>query len=83
MPQGTPELQNDASEASKADAKNLPMMKEKGLEAINYSADELAAFRKAGAKPVWDDWLASMKEQGLPGQELLDLIMATAEKASK
>lgn len=65
-----------------ADAKNLPMMKEKGLLAITYSEEELAAFRKAGAKPVWDDWLAEMKEQGLPGQELLDLIMATAKKAS-
>ncbi|MFT6559186.1 C4-dicarboxylate TRAP transporter substrate-binding protein [Sneathiella sp.] len=66
-----------------ADAKNLPMMKEKGLEAITYSDEELAAFRKAGAKPVWDDWLASMKEKGLPGQELLDLIMTTAANASK
>ncbi len=64
----------------KADAKNLPMMKEKGLIAVEYSDDELAAFRKAGAKPVWDDWLKEMSAKGLPAQELLDLIMTTAKQ---
>lgn len=65
-----------------ADAKNLPMMKEKGLLAINYTDAELAEFRKIGAKPVWDDWIAEQSAAGLPAQELLDLIMATAKKAS-
>ena len=63
-----------------ADAKNLPMMEKQGLIAIKYSDAELAAFRKAGAQPVWDDWLKSMEEQKLPGKELLDLIMTTANQ---
>jgi len=66
-----------------ADAKNLPMMKAKGLEAIVYTDAELAEFRKIGAKPVWDDWLKDMESKNLPGQELLDLIMTTAAKATK
>jgi TRAP-type C4-dicarboxylate transport system substrate-binding protein len=65
-----------------ADAKNLPMMKKKGLQAIVYSDADLAAFRKAGAKPVWDEWVKSTTEKGLPAQELLDLILSTAKKAS-
>lgn len=65
-----------------ADAKNLPMMKEKGLQAIKYTDAELAEFRKIGAKPVWDDWIAEQSGKGLPAQELFDLIMATAKKAS-
>ncbi|MBE7636487.1 C4-dicarboxylate ABC transporter substrate-binding protein [Sneathiella sp. P13V-1] len=64
----------------KADAKNLPMMKEKGLTAVEYSDAELAEFRKVGAKPVWDDWIKEMSDKGLPAQELLDLIMATAKQ---
>ena len=63
-----------------ADAKNLPMMKEKGIQAITYTDAELDEFRKIGAKPVWDDWIADMGSKDLPGQELLDLIMTTAKQ---
>ncbi|MEH6526159.1 MAG: TRAP transporter substrate-binding protein DctP [Sneathiella sp.] len=66
-----------------ADKKNLPMMEAKGLKAIVYSAEDLSAFRKAGAKPVWDDWIEDMNKQGVPGQELLDLINKTAAEATK
>lgn len=66
-----------------ADKKNLPMMEAEGLKAIVYSAEDLSAFRKVGAKPVWDDWIEDMDKQGVPGQELLDLINKTAAEANK
>ncbi len=65
-----------------ADAKNFPIMEEKGLKAIMYSDEDLAAFRKAGAQPVWDEWTADMKSKGIPGEELLEVIMTTAKKSS-
>lgn len=64
----------------KADAKNLPMMKDKGLVAIKYTDEELDRFRAAGAKPVWDDWIKEMGGKGVPAQELFDLIMKTAKQ---
>jgi TRAP-type C4-dicarboxylate transport system substrate-binding protein len=66
-----------------ADKKNLPMMEAKGLKAIVYSEEDLTAFRKAGAQPVWDEWVEDMNSQGIPGQELLDLINKTAMEANK
>lgn len=64
----------------KADEKNFPIMKEKGLQPITYTDEELARFRAAGAKPVWDDWIVEMKAKDVPGEELLDLIMTTAKQ---
>ncbi|PHQ70261.1 MAG: C4-dicarboxylate ABC transporter substrate-binding protein [Sneathiella sp.] len=65
-----------------ADAKNLPMMEAQGLKAIVYSAEDLSAFRKVGAKPVWDVWIEEMNEKGLPGKELHELIMSKAKEAN-
>ncbi|MCG8691585.1 MAG: C4-dicarboxylate TRAP transporter substrate-binding protein [Minwuiales bacterium] len=65
-----------------ADAKNLPMFKEKGLQEVRYSDDELATFRSVGAQPVWDDWVKEQTANGLPAQELLDLILNTAKGES-
>jgi len=64
----------------KADEKNFPIMKEKGLQPITYTDEELARFRAVGAKPVWDDWIAEMKSKDVSGEELLDLIMTTAKQ---
>ncbi|GIT27687.1 MAG: hypothetical protein CM1200mP41_37310 [Gammaproteobacteria bacterium] len=44
------------------------------MQEIRYTAAELAEFRKIGAKPVWDAWLAEASAAGAPGpQELLVL----------
>ena len=45
---------------------------------IHEDAD-LAALRKAGAKPVWDAWVKDATANGLPAQELLDLVMSKAK----
>ncbi len=66
-----------------ADDKNLPMFREQGLEEIRYSDERLKEFQERAAKPIWDRWVKSMSEKGVPAQELLDLILTTGEKASK
>jgi|TARA_R100000149_G_C5875193_1_gene138949 TRAP-type mannitol/chloroaromatic compound transport system substrate-binding protein len=65
-----------------ADAKNFPMMKEKGIQPIEYSEEELAKFREVGGKPVWDAWIEQMNAEGHPGTQLFELIMTTAKEAS-
>ncbi|WP_339635510.1 TRAP transporter substrate-binding protein DctP [uncultured Sneathiella sp.] len=65
-----------------ADKKNFPLMKEKGIQAITYSDEELDKFRAVGAKPVWDEWIAKMESEGHPGTELFELIMTTSKQAT-
>jgi TRAP-type C4-dicarboxylate transport system substrate-binding protein len=65
-----------------ADEKNLPLFKRR-LEFITYSPAELAKLREAGAKPVWDAWIAQMSAKGIPAKELFDLIFSVAAKAGK
>lgn len=65
-----------------ADAKNFPLMKEKGIQPITYSEEEIARFREIGAKPVWDEWVAKMNADGYPGDHLLELIMTTSKEAA-
>jgi len=64
-----------------ADDKNLPAFRKTMME-IKYDDATLDAFRKAGAKPVWDDWIKDATAAGVPAQELLDLILSEAKKAS-
>jgi len=64
---------------AEADEKYLAEFKKKKLEFITYSKDELAEFQKVGGKPVWDEWVAEKSKQGIPAQELLDLILDTAK----
>jgi TRAP-type C4-dicarboxylate transport system substrate-binding protein len=66
-----------------ADAKYVPLFKQKGLEFITYSDKELDEFRKAGGKPVWEKWVKDMSAKGIPAQELLDLILKSAADAGK
>ncbi|MET4699219.1 TRAP-type mannitol/chloroaromatic compound transport system substrate-binding protein [Constrictibacter sp. MBR-5] len=63
-----------------ADAKNEPLFEEKGLKRLTYTAEQRAEFEKLAAKPVWERWAAEMKSKNLPGQELLDFILAEARK---
>jgi hypothetical protein len=60
-----------------ADQKNIPLFKKK-LEFLTFSADELAAFRKAGGEPVWEEWVKLRESQGIPGRELLNFLLSQA-----
>ncbi len=55
----------------------------RGLTAIKYDAAELKKFEQAGAQPVWKSWVAESSAKGVPAQELLDMVLAEAEKAKK
>lgn len=64
-----------------ADEMNIPEFKKK-LTPVRYTDAELARFRAIGGKPVWDKWVSENAAKGVPAQELLNLILDTAKKAS-
>lgn len=66
----------------KADEKNLPLFKRK-LTFVTYTPAELAEFRRVGAQPVWDKWVAEVTAKGAPGKELMQLILDSSAKAAK
>ena len=57
------------------------VLEEKGVEKVMISEDELAAFREQAADPIAAAWVEDIEAQGLPGQELLDLVKAELAKA--
>ena len=57
------------------------VLAEKGVKKINISDDVINAFRAKAADPIRDAWIADMENQGLPGQELYDLVQKTLAKA--
>ena len=57
------------------------VLAEKGVEKIEISDEVLAEFRTKAADPIRDEWIADMEAQGLPGQELYDLVAKTLADA--
>jgi TRAP-type C4-dicarboxylate transport system substrate-binding protein len=49
------------------------------LMEINFSEEDLAKFREVGGKPVWDKWVADNKDDVPSAQELIDLVLKTAQ----
>jgi len=41
----------------------------------------IAEFRAKAADPIRDEWIKDMEAQGLPGQELYDLVVKTLAEA--
>lgn len=66
-----------------ADKKNLADWEKRGLIAIKYSDAELKKFADLGARPVWESWVKDAESKGVPGKQLLDAVLAEAEKAKK
>ncbi|HEY9567883.1 MAG TPA: TRAP transporter substrate-binding protein DctP [Thalassobaculum sp.] len=66
-----------------ADKKNRAAWDKRGLTAIVYSPEELKKFAELGAGPVWKAWVEESTAKGVPAQELLDMVLAEAEKAKK
>lgn len=52
------------------------ILTEKNVQKVKISDEELAKFREV-AGPVRDAWIARMSDQGLPAQELYDLVQST------
>ncbi|WP_353348909.1 C4-dicarboxylate TRAP transporter substrate-binding protein [Aquicoccus sp. SU-CL01552] len=57
------------------------VLDEKGVQKVMISDEVLAQFRETAAVPARDKWIADMTAQGLPGQELYDLVVSTLDKA--
>jgi len=60
------------------------VLAEKGVEKVEIADDVISSFRAKASDPIRDGWIADMEAQGLPGQELFDLVQSTlaAAKAS-
>lgn len=56
------------------------ILEEKKVTRVTVSDADLAEFRKVAADPIRDAWIADMTAQGLPAQELYDLVMDTLAK---
>ncbi len=56
------------------------ILSEKGVTRVEIPESELAEFRKVAADPIREKWIADMTAQGLPAQELYDLVMKTLEE---
>ncbi|CUH71466.1 TRAP transporter solute receptor, DctP family [Thalassovita autumnalis] len=55
------------------------VLAEKGVQKVELPEAEIAKFREVAAGPIRDKWIADMTAQGLPAQELYDLVMSTLE----
>lgn len=57
------------------------VLAEKNVQKVTISEAELTAFRAKAADPARDEWIKNMESQGLPGQELYDLVVESLSKA--
>ena len=55
------------------------VLAEKGVAKVEIDEGEIAKFREVAGAPVHTQWIADMEAQGLPGQELYDLVLKTLE----
>lgn len=65
----------------KATADNEPIFKEYKLQRVDVPADQIERLRAEAAKPVWDAYITSLEDKGLPGREIVDFVIAEAMKA--
>lgn len=57
------------------------VLEEKGVKKVELDASVIDAFRTTAADPIRDAWIADMEAQGIPGQELYDLVVKTLSEA--
>ncbi|MEM1235306.1 MAG: TRAP transporter substrate-binding protein DctP [Pseudomonadota bacterium] len=53
------------------------VLAEKAVQKVEIDGAVIDEFRSTAADPVRDAWIADMEAQGLPGQELYDLVVTT------
>ena len=53
------------------------VLEEKGVQKVELDQAEIDAFRAKAADPIREQWIVEMTEQGLPAQELYDLVQNT------
>ncbi|MCE0504675.1 MULTISPECIES: TRAP transporter substrate-binding protein DctP [unclassified Roseivivax] len=57
------------------------VLEEKGVQKVTISDDQLAQFEEVAGEPIQQAWIEEMSAQGLPAQELYDLMKSTLEEA--
>ncbi|MCX7564972.1 C4-dicarboxylate TRAP transporter substrate-binding protein [Sulfitobacter sp. F26169L] len=57
------------------------VLEEKGVEKVELAPEVIAEFREKAADPIRAKWIADMESQGIPGQELYDLVVKTLAEA--
>ena len=53
------------------------ILAEKNVAKVELAQSELDAFRAIGGEPIQQQWIKDMEAQGIPGQELFDLVKST------
>lgn len=56
------------------------ILEEKNVTKVTISDEQLAEFKKVAADPIAAAWIEEMSAQGMPAQELYDLVGTTLEK---
>ncbi|MEY8881589.1 C4-dicarboxylate TRAP transporter substrate-binding protein [Donghicola sp. XS_ASV15] len=59
------------------------VLEEKGVQKVMISDEEIAAFKEKAGGPIHQAWIEEMSAQGLPAQELYDLVNNTLADARK
>jgi len=66
----------------KEEEDGMAALKAKNLQAISFSANEIAQFVEHAGKPIWDDWIKEMDSKGFPGRDLLDYVLNESKKGA-
>ncbi|WP_425074526.1 TRAP transporter substrate-binding protein DctP [Sagittula sp. S175] len=53
------------------------VLAEKNVKKVQFTDEQLGNFEAVGGKPIQDAWVEEMSAQGIPAQELLDLVRST------
>ena len=51
------------------------VLAEKGVKKVEIDEGVIAEFRAKAADPIREAWIKDMEAQGLPGQDLYDLVV--------
>ena len=57
------------------------VLEEKGVAKVEVAPEVIAEFQSVAGEPLHKAWIADMEAQGLPGQELYDLVVKTLAEA--
>lgn len=72
----------DIEAYSKANEKNYPLFRDKGIEIINFPPAERAKL-VAVAEKHWKGWIEDKQKKGLRGQEVFDFVQAKIKELSR
>jgi len=53
------------------------VLKEKGVTEVTFPPEVIASFKAKAADPIREQWIADMKAQGIPGDELVQVVEDT------